>query len=82
MAASDPRTRAISETSASRGPNRPLFTRGGPPNYVQNSLAAAGQPFKGITADGSIVPSLYPVQKTGVSTRRGEIIEPWRQLYV
>ena len=69
MAASDPRTRAISETSASRGPNRPLFTRGGPPNYVPNSLAAAAEPFKGITADGSIVPGLYPVQKTGVSTR-------------
>ena len=69
MSASDPRTRAISETSASRSPNRPLFTRGGPPNYVQNSLAAAAEPFKGITADGSIVPGLYPVQKTGVSTR-------------
>ena len=69
MSTIDPRTRAISETSASRGPNRPLFTRGGPPNYVQNSLAAAGEPFKGITADGSIVPGLYPVQKTGVSTR-------------
>jgi hypothetical protein len=69
MPASDPRTRAISETSAARGPNRPLFTRGGPPNYVQNSLAAAAEPFKGITVDGTVIPGLYPIQKTGVSTQ-------------
>jgi len=69
MSASDPLTQALSEPSASRGPNRTLFTRGGPPNYVQISLAAVAEPFKGITADGSIVPGLYPVQKTGVSTR-------------
>ncbi|HEY7556962.1 MAG TPA: DUF3500 domain-containing protein [Candidatus Binatia bacterium] len=69
MPASDPRTRAISETSAARGPNRPLFTRGGPPNYVQNSLAAAAEPFKGITFDGTVIPGLYPIQKTGVSTQ-------------
>jgi hypothetical protein len=69
MPASDPRTRAISETSAARGPSRPLFTRGGPPNYVQNSLAAAAEPFKGITVDGTVIPGLYPIQKTGVSTQ-------------
>jgi hypothetical protein len=68
MVASDPRTKGISETSALRGPNRPLFTRGGPPNYVQNSLAAAAQSFKGITVDGSVIPGLFPLQRTGVST--------------
>jgi hypothetical protein len=68
MSSSDPRIRGISETSALRGPKRPLFTRGGPPNYVQNSLAAAAQPFKGITADGTVMPGLYPHQKTGAST--------------
>jgi hypothetical protein len=36
---------------------------------VQNSLAAAAEPFKGITTDGTIVPDLFPLQKTGVSTQ-------------
>ena len=65
---SDARTLSLSETAARRGPNRPLFTKGGPPNYVQNSLAAAAQPFKGITTDGQIIPGIFGVQKTGVST--------------
>lgn len=69
MSASDPRTRSISETAAARGANRPLFTRGGPPNYVEKSLAAAAEPFKGITTDGSLIPGLFPIQKTGVATR-------------
>ena len=66
---SDPRTRGLSETAAQRGASRPLFTKGGPPNYVQNSLAAAAQPFKGITTDGKIISGLFGVQKTGVSTQ-------------
>ena len=48
---------------------RPLLTKGGPPNYVQNSLAAAAEPFKGITTDGTIIPGLFPIQRTGVSTQ-------------
>ena len=48
---------------------RPLLTKGGPPNYVQNSLAAAAVPFKGITTDGTIVPGLFPIHKTAVSTQ-------------
>jgi uncharacterized protein DUF3500 len=66
---SDPRTGSLSETAAQRGPSRPLFTKGGPPNYVQNSLAAAAHPFKGITNDGNVIPGLFGVQKTGVSTQ-------------
>jgi hypothetical protein len=69
MTTSDPRTRSISDTAASRGLNRPLHTRGGRPNYVPDSLAAAAEPFKGITTDGSVIPGLFPIQKTGVSTR-------------
>ncbi len=68
MTASDPRTRAISETAAARGPHRPLFTRGGRANYVQDSLAAAAKPFKGITTNGVVTPGLYALEKTGVST--------------
>jgi Protein of unknown function (DUF3500) len=65
----DPSTRRLSETAAQRGPNRPLFTKGGPPNYVEKSLAAAAEPFKGITSDGNVIPGLFGIQKTGVSTR-------------
>jgi hypothetical protein len=66
---SDPRTRGLTETCKQRGPNRPLFTKGGPPNYVEKSLAAAAEPFKGITSDGSVIPDLFSVQKTGVPTQ-------------
>src|SRR5688572_31153008 len=64
----DRSTRRLSETAAQRGPNRPLFTKGGPPNYVEKSLAAAAEPFKGITSDGNVIPGLFGIQKTGVST--------------
>src|SRR4030095_9609892 len=65
----DPRTRSLSETCAQRGPNRPLHTQGGGPNYLENSLTAAAEPFKGITSDGNIIPGLFEIQKTGVSTQ-------------
>ena len=55
----DPRTRQLSETAVQRGPNRSLFTKGGPPNYVEKSLAAAAEPFKGITSDGNVIPGLF-----------------------
>jgi hypothetical protein len=69
MSDSDPSTRSLSETAAARGPDRPLFTKGGPPNYVEKSLAAAAEPFKGITSDGQVIPGLFSIQKTGVSTQ-------------
>lgn len=65
----DPRTRSLSETCVQRGPNRPLHTKGGSPNYLEKSLAAAAEPFKGITSDGNVVSGLYGIQKTGVSTQ-------------
>src|SRR3982751_6134902 len=64
----DPRTRSLSDTAAERGPNRPLFTKGGPPNYVQKGVAAAAEPFKGITTNGSVIPGLFGIKKTGVAT--------------
>ena len=66
---SDPRTRTLSETCNQRGPHRPLFTKGGPPNYVEKSLAAAAEPFKGITTNGAVIPDLFSLQQTGVSTK-------------
>jgi len=65
---SDPRTQGLHDTCRQRGPHRPLFTKGGPPNYIEKSLAAAAEPFKGITRDGVVIPNLYGLQKTGVST--------------
>jgi Protein of unknown function (DUF3500) len=69
MSDTDPRTRGLSETCAERGPNRPLHTQGGGANYVEKSLAAAAEPFKGISTDGTIIPGLFGIQKTGVSTQ-------------
>jgi hypothetical protein len=69
MSDTDPRTRGLSETCAQRGPNRPLHTKGGGANYVEKSLAAAAEPFKGISTDGTLIPGLFGIQKTGVSTQ-------------
>jgi hypothetical protein len=68
MTSSDPRTQSLSETAAGRGPDRPLHTRGGSANYLEKSLAAAAEPFKGITIDGNVIPNLFNIQKTGVDT--------------
>jgi Protein of unknown function (DUF3500) len=65
----DPLTRTLSETCNQRGPHRPLFTKGGPPNYVEKSLAAAAEPFKGITTNGAVIPDIFTLQQTGVSTK-------------
>ena len=66
---SDPRTSGLHETCNQRGPNRPLHTTGGGPNYLEKSLAAAAEPFKGITSNGSIIPGLFCIQQSGVSTQ-------------
>ena len=66
---SDPRTHGLHETCNQRGPNRPLHTSGGGPNYLEKSLAAAAEPFKGITRNGSIIPGLFAIQRSGVSTQ-------------
>jgi len=52
-----------------RDPTRPLHTKGGSSGYLENSLAAAAEPFKGITTDGKVVPGLFSIEQTGVSTR-------------
>ena len=35
--------------------------------YVETAEAALAEPFRGVTADGAVVPGLFPVQSTGVS---------------
>ena len=37
--------------------------------YVETAQASLAEPFKGITADGTIVPGLFPLGATGVSSR-------------
>ncbi len=51
-----------------RDSTRSLFTKGGPSGYVEKSLAAAAEPFKGITTDGTVVPGLFSIQTTGMPT--------------
>src|SRR5713101_1942444 len=38
-------------------------------SYIQAAEASIGEGFKGITTDGRIVPGLFPIQSTGVSTQ-------------
>ena len=43
-----------------------------PPNlqrYADAGEALIAEPFRGITADGRVVPRLFPIQRTGVSAR-------------
>jgi Protein of unknown function (DUF3500) len=49
-------------------PKRALRLGGGPAGYVENALKAVAEPFTGVTADGTVVPGLFPIQKTGVPT--------------
>jgi hypothetical protein len=56
-------------TWAPRRNGRPISIGGGPPNYLDNGMKAAAEPFKGITADGNIVAGLYPIKQTGVPTK-------------
>jgi hypothetical protein len=57
------------QLAAPRRNGRALKFGGGPPNYLQNALKAAAEPFKGNTADGAVIPGLFPIRATGVSTR-------------
>ncbi len=38
--------------------------------YVETGEALIAEPFKGITVGGSVAPGLFPLKKTGVSTRQ------------
>jgi hypothetical protein len=57
------------QLAAPRRSGRPLKLGGGPPNYLQNALKTVAEPFKGNTTDGAVVPGLFPIQATGVSTQ-------------
>ena len=55
-------------TASSARPKRALRIGGGPAGYVENALKAVAEPFTGITATGTVVPGLFPIQKTSVPT--------------
>jgi hypothetical protein len=57
------------QLAAPRRNGRPLKLGGGPPNYLQNALKTVAEPFKGNTTDGAVVPGLFPIRATGVSTQ-------------
>ena len=63
--ANSPRPAASASEAA---PRRALRLDGGPAGYVENALKAVAEAFKGITSDGTLVPGLFPIQKTGVPT--------------
>jgi hypothetical protein len=63
---SEPRLRQRAGVSARARPS-PL-----PPNlqtYADTGEALVAEPFRGITTDGALVPGLFPVRATGISTR-------------
>jgi hypothetical protein len=57
------------QLAAPRRNGRPLKLGGGPPSYLQNALKTVAEPFKGNTTDGAVIPGLFPIQATGVSTQ-------------
>jgi len=59
----------LGQLAVRRRNGRSLKFGGGPPNYLQNALAAVAEPFKGNTTDGAVVPGLFPIHATGVSTQ-------------
>jgi hypothetical protein len=66
------RFRTGNETQTPLSPRRngrPMRLGGGPPGYAEKALAAVAQPFKGITADGTVTPDLFPIEKTTVTTQ-------------
>jgi hypothetical protein len=69
MSEADARAGLKVTTPRVRRNGRPLRAGGGPPNYLDNALAAAAQPLTGIIHNRGPVRGLYPLQKTGVSSQ-------------
>ena len=62
-------TNQASAIAAPRRNGRPMKIGGGPANYVDNAANNLAQGFTGITSDGAPIAGLFPLQRTGVSTR-------------
>ena len=59
---------AAVERQRERGVNWPTLRVDPPATYMAAAKKALAEPFSGITSDGKIVPGLYSIAKTGVST--------------
>ncbi len=46
-----------------------LAQPGGPPDFSRQETRALSEPLTGVTTNGTVVPNLFPVRWTGVSTR-------------
>jgi len=46
--------------------------------YLESAEASLAEPFKGVTADGRVVPGLFALARTGVSTRLVDAALAWR----
>jgi hypothetical protein len=55
-------------TASSASPKRALRKGGGPAGYVENALKAVAEPFKGITANGTVVSGLFSIEETSIPT--------------
>jgi hypothetical protein len=53
------------------GPQAPFIPRPipPPPGYMETAEKSLAEPFKGITTDGTVVPGLFTIQNTGISTQ-------------
>lgn len=62
---------SIAHTQSSSPSQEPTATRQlqGPPGYMTMAQKALAEKFKGITTDGTVVPGLFSIRKTGVSTK-------------
>jgi Protein of unknown function (DUF3500) len=66
--ATNPHSAKSAASAASAPTKRALRLGGGPAGYVENALKAVTESFKGITSDGTVIPGLFPIQKTGIPT--------------
>ena len=59
---------AASQQPAGQDPTAPR-TQTAPPGYLSTAEAALAEKFKGITTDGNVIPGLFSIKRTGVSTK-------------
>jgi Protein of unknown function (DUF3500) len=69
MSRNEPVDHLPGQLASPRRNGRPLKFGGGPANYLQNALKAVAEPFRGNTTNGTVVPGLFPIKATGVSTQ-------------
>ena len=59
---------ALAQNSSMQGPSAAGVRAAPPVTSDADAQAALAEQFKGVTADGNLIPRLYSIQKTGIST--------------